>query len=136
MDSSLPGLERLVARFTGPMNLRFIVQPLIAIILGIRDGVHDAREGIAPFLWNLCTRREGRKRQLNKVLKRLLIPLIVAVVLDAIVQYMLFQRIRVLGAVIMGVTIMGLPYAFARELTNRIVSARSPAPLQTRPSRG
>jgi hypothetical protein len=49
---------------------------------------------------------------------------------------MLFQRIRVLGAVITGVTIMGLPYSFARELTNRITSARSHPPLQTRPSRG
>lgn len=85
---------------------------------------------------DLCTRPEGQNRQLKKVLERLLIPLIVAVVLDGIVQYLLFRRVRVLGAVITGVTIMGLPYSFATGLTNRIVSARSHPPLQTRPSRG
>jgi hypothetical protein len=46
-------------------------------------------------------------------------------VLDAIVQYMLFDRIRVLGAVLVGTLVMGLPYSLAREFTNRIVSTRS-----------
>lgn len=136
MNSSLDAFERFVARFTGPMHVRFIVQPVMAIILGIRDGVHDAREGTTPFLWDLCTRPERRTRQLKKALQRLMIPLVVAVVLDGIVQYLLFQHVRVLGAVIIGVILMGLPYSLARELTNRIVSARSHPPIQTRPSRG
>ena len=136
MDSSIAVLERFIDRLTGPMHVRFIVQPVMAIILGIRDGIRDAREGRTPFLQDVCTRPEGRARKLKEALVRLLIPLIVAIVLDAVVQYMLFQRVRVLGAVVVGTVIMGLPYSIARGITNRIASARIHAPFETRPSRG
>jgi len=107
------------------MHLRFIVQPIMAAILGIRAGIHDSRQATPPFIWSLCTQSAGRKRQLKQAGEHLVIPLIVAIVLDGIVQYLLFQRIRVLGAVILGTILMGLPYSLARGLTNRIVSARS-----------
>jgi hypothetical protein len=136
MDSSIAVLERFIDRLTGPMHVRFIVQPVMAIILGIRDGVRDAKEGRTPIIWDLCTRPEGRARKLKEVLVRLLIPLIVAIVLDAVVQYMLFQRVRVLGAVAVGTVIMGLPYSIARGITNRIASTRIHTPFETRPSRG
>lgn len=136
MDSSIGVLQRFIERLTGPMHVRFIVQPVMAIILGIRDGVRDAREGRTPLIWDLCTQREGRARKLKEVLTRLMVPLIVAIVLDAVVQYMLFQRVRVLGAIFVGTVIMGLPYSIARGIANRIASARFHAPFETRPSRG
>ena len=106
------------------MQVRFIVQPIMAAVLGIRAGIHDARQATPPFIWSLCTRPEGRKRQLKQALKHLMIPLIVAIVLDGIVQYLLFDRIRILGAVILGTLLMGLPYSLTRGIANRIVSAR------------
>lgn len=124
VDLQLPVFERFVARLTGPMSLRFILQPIMAAILGIRAGIHDARQGTPPFFWSLRTRREGWEQLLKQALGQLAIPLIVAIVLDGVVQYMLFQKIRVLGAVILGTILMGLPYTFARGLANRIVSAR------------
>jgi hypothetical protein len=136
MDSSVAVFQRFIERLTGPMHVRFIVQPVMAIILGIRDGLRDAREGRTPFLQDLCTRPEGRAGKLKETLVRLLIPLIVAIMLDAVVQYMLFERVRVLGAIVVGTLIMGLPYSIARGITNRIASARLHSPFQTRPSRG
>jgi uncharacterized protein len=132
MDSSLDVFERVIARLTGPMRLRFIVLPVMAIILGIRDGVHDAREGQPAFLWHLFRRPETRARQLKKALKQVMIPLIVAILLDAVVQYMLFRRIRLVGAVTVGTTLMGLPYLLARGITNRVVSAHSHSSSQPR----
>src|ERR1700741_1495304 len=35
----------ILARLSGPGRLRFIVQPTVAIVLGIRSGVKDTREG-------------------------------------------------------------------------------------------
>ena len=131
MDSSLSIIERLVVRFTAPGHFRFILQPLGAILLGIRDGVHDAKVGTPPFIWGLMSDPKGRKRRLQKALRSLAFPIIVATVLDGVVQYLLFREIRLLGAVLLGVTIMGLPYAFARALTNRIVSSRTHPPLPT-----
>jgi hypothetical protein len=106
------------------MQVRFLVQPTMAAILGIRAGIHDVRQATPPFIWSLCTRPEERKRQLKQALEHLLIPIVVAIVLDGIVQYLLFKWIRVLGAVILGTILMGLPYSVARGLTNRIISAR------------
>jgi hypothetical protein len=65
-----------------------------------------------------------------------MIPLIIAMIVDAIVQYVLFQRVRVWGAIVVGTVIMGLPYSIAKRITNRIASARIQRPLETRPSRG
>ena len=130
MNSSLDIIERVTARLTGPMNVRFILQPAMAIILGVRDGVRDAREGKPAFLLDLFTQPVGRKRHLKSAIQRLLIPFIVAILLDGVAQYLLFHQVRILGAVVLGVTIMGLPYSLARGLANRISTARSHTPVE------
>jgi hypothetical protein len=42
-----------VARPSGPGRLRFILQPVMAILLGTRDGVKDSRASSPPFPWGL-----------------------------------------------------------------------------------
>ena len=37
----------------GPMTFRFILQPAMAIIAALRDGVQDARLGRRPYVWAL-----------------------------------------------------------------------------------
>ncbi len=120
-------LEHLVARLTGPMHFRLIMQPLVAIALGIRDGLKDARAGRPPFVMDLIVRPQGRKRQLKQALETLVKPLIMAIVLDAVAQYLMFQTIYPTAAVFVGIAIMGVPYSLARGLTNRIASARAKA---------
>ena len=46
-------LEELPQRFTGPERLRFILQPMIAIVLGIRGGLADTKAGNPPYLFGL-----------------------------------------------------------------------------------
>ncbi len=117
-------LEHLGMRFAGPMWFRFIMQPTVAIVLGIRDGRKDARAGRAPFVWDLIVRPEGRKRQLKRALRSLIKPLIVAIVMDGVVQYLMLQAVYPAATVFVGVMILGVPYSLARGLTNRIASAR------------
>ena len=74
-------LEHLVARLTGPMHFRLILQPLVAIALGIRDGLKDARAGRPPFVTDLIVRPEGRKRQLKRALQALVKPIVIAIIL-------------------------------------------------------
>jgi len=120
-------LEDLVARLTGPMHFRLILQPLVAIALGIRDGLKDARAGRPPFIMDLLVRPEARKRQLKRALQSLTKPLIIAIVLDAVAQYLMFGTIYPGAAVFVGVVVMAVPYSLARGLTNRIVSGRTRA---------
>jgi len=120
--------QRLADRLTGPFSARFILQPLVAIILGIRDGVPDAKLGKPPFVVALLFARKGaipRAELLKTFLRRILLPLAVGVVLDMIAQWLLFDRVRLWSAVLVGATLVGLPYAAARGLTNRFVTNRN-----------
>ena len=57
--------DDMVARLHGPGRLRFILQPLVAIVLGMRDGIKDVRADRPPFLRNLLfhsTDRPGLMR--------------------------------------------------------------------------
>lgn len=117
-------LDEMLARLTGPMNFRFIVQPLVAIVLGMRDGRLDARAGTPPFIFDLIFKPKDRKRQLKSAFKSLLTPIIIGTILDAIAQYLLFKHVRPLPALFVGICVMGIPYSFARGITNRIVTLK------------
>jgi hypothetical protein len=119
--------EHLLARLTGPMHFRLILQPLMAIALGIRDGRKDAAAGRPPFVTDLLLRPEKRGRNIKEALKALAKPLVIAIVLDAVSQYLMLGVIYPGAAVFVGVVVMGLPYSIARGVTNRIVTTRRKA---------
>ena len=51
----------LAPRLSGAGRLRFLIQPAIAILLGVRDGRGDARAGRAPYLWSLVFEQKDRR---------------------------------------------------------------------------
>ncbi len=121
-------IERVIARVTGPMSLRFVLQPAMAILLGIRDGRLDSRAGAPPFGWALVFMK-GRRAALKSALNALLVPIIVGSVMDAIAQYLIFHQVRPGFALVVGTLVMGLPYVAARGISNRIITAmRKPEP--------
>ncbi|MEO8594445.1 MAG: hypothetical protein ABI759_14100 [Candidatus Solibacter sp.] len=130
MDFLSKIFEELVARITsGPMQFRLIVQPTMALLLGMRDGLADARSGSPPFIWGLLFQREHLKPSLKGALRRLQVPIALATLADALVQYLMFGYVRPLTAVIVGTLLMGLPYSIARGLSNRVRSTRKLRPL-------
>lgn len=56
-------LEELPQRFTGPGRFRFVMQPVIAIVLGICGGLADAKAGNPPYLLGLVL-KAGRRSEL------------------------------------------------------------------------
>lgn len=114
----------IVARVAGPMSFRFILQPLMAILLGMRDGKLDAKAGTPPFIFDLIFNPESRKKDFASAIKSLLKPMIIGFVIDLIAQYLIFQHIRLIPALIVGVGVIALPYALSRGVTNRIISAK------------
>jgi len=50
-----------LARASAPMKFRFVLQPLMAALLAIRDGRKDARAGRSPYFWAVL--REPRERR-------------------------------------------------------------------------
>jgi len=102
----------------GKGQLRLIIQPLVAMVLGARLGIADAREQQPPFglrVWR------GPER-LRYALSDVVVPFCLAVVVDAVLQHYTLGYIRPVAAVLVALLIVWLPYAIARGLANRIAS--------------
>lgn len=115
----------LMARLTGPGRFRFVLQPLVAIILGVRCGVKDARAGLPPFLWALLFHAEYRKQMWRDAIASVRDLIVVAILLDMIAQAIIFHEIRPGPAVIIGPPLILVPYALSRALTSRIARWRA-----------
>ena len=118
--------DTIDAMLHGPGRLRFLVQPLLAIALGIRDGRRDAAAGRPPFVSGILFVHATRKEELMTGLQALAKPLALSVTLDALVQYIIFRSVRLWHALLAGTILIALPYATARSLANRCVH-RTPA---------
>jgi hypothetical protein len=108
------------------LHFRFILQPLMAIALGLRDGRLDAKAGTSPFVIDVLFGSENRREYIVSALKNLAMPVALGTVLDAVSQYQIFEHVRPLGALLVGFGILGVPYVLARGLTNRLTAVRHP----------
>jgi hypothetical protein len=102
-----------------PGGFRFIIQPLIAIVLGIRDGHQDAMAGRPPYVLDILKGKESRKVRLAELRRQIGIPFAVAVVLDSILQYLVMRAWFLQTAIVMGTLLIAIPYVVARGLSNR-----------------
>jgi len=109
-----------------PFSLRFVLQPLLALLLGTRDGIRDAREGRPPFGLSLFQGRLPRRALLREALRAVAVPLCVAVLLDLGVQALVLPRALVGRAVGVGGLLVAFPYVLARGLSCRLAAQRRP----------
>jgi hypothetical protein len=123
-----PGFFDSIARdlggpgmFGGKFQIRLILQPIVAIVLGLRAGIADAKAGRAPFIKELVLAHEHRSRRaaLKEAVRDALVPLIVAFLIDSILQHMINGRVRPLVALIVGGLLVFLPFLIMRALANR-----------------
>jgi hypothetical protein len=115
-------LEELPRRFTGPGRLRFLLQPTVASVLGIRDGRADARAGHAPYLLGLLTASGRRRELLRGGLAAVRNLLAAGIVLDLAFQLVLYRSVHPGAALVVGPILICLPYGVARALANRAAS--------------
>jgi len=121
--------QDILARLSGPGRLRFIFQPVVAIILGTRSGMKDATAGLPPFLWALVFHQEHRRELLRSTLASVRNLVAVAVLLDLISQFLIFHEIRPGAALIVGPVLIGVPYALSRAFSNRIWNWKNRKPV-------
>ena len=115
-------IDELPQRLTGPGRLRFLLQPLVAIVLGWRGGLADARAGRIPYLFGLVAGGGNRKELLRSGLAAIRDLLAVGIVLDAIAQYLIYGQVHPGAALVIGPVLICLPYSVSRALTNRVAS--------------
>jgi hypothetical protein len=115
-------LLNLLVRVDGPGAVRFIVQPLVAIALGIRDGLRDADAGRSPFLsatFRDVSRRKALIRDLATAVGK---PFIVAIAIDAVVSYFVLGAIYPFSTLFVATVLIVVPYLVARELTVHVIT--------------
>ena len=114
----------VLGRLSGPGRLRFIFQPLMAIFLGGRDGLKDARASFPPFLWGLLFGCADRRHQLRKAFDSTRDLVAVAILLDIVSQALIFHEIRPGAAIVVGPVLIAVPYCVARAIANRVQTHR------------
>ncbi len=91
----------------------------------VRDGRKDAREGRVPFFWALFTDPEHRREMLRSGWKSIGKVFIIAIALDFVFQYIVFEDFRPLGALVAGLILAVIPYLLLRGPVNRLMRPRS-----------
>jgi len=119
LSHELSFFEGLLARLDGPMRLRMVIQPAVAITLAIFDGRKDCADCRVPYFISLVTQPENRREMLMSSWHSIGKVFILAIVLDSVFQHIVFNDINWKGALLAGIILALLPYLIFRGLVNR-----------------
>ncbi|HKQ76773.1 MAG TPA: hypothetical protein VJ810_23965 [Blastocatellia bacterium] len=102
------------------MSFRLILQPGMALIFAIRDGLKDAREGKPAYFYSLFTDPANRRNRLREGFKAVSRVFVLAIVMDLIYQLIVLRWFYPLQALIVAFVLAFLPYILIRGPVNRI----------------
>jgi hypothetical protein len=121
-------LEELPQRFTGPGRFRFLLQPMTAIVLGLRGGLRDAKAGHPPYLFGLFFSPGHRREFLRSGVAAIRNLIAVGIIMDLVFQLVLYRSVHPGAAVVVGPLFICIPYAVSRALTTRLAGWRRASP--------
>jgi hypothetical protein len=116
--------RQLIERPSGPMSFRFILQPAMAAIAAIHDGVKDARGGRPPYFWTIARNPRERVGRLREGLTATARIILFALAMDLIYQVLVFKTFYPNEAVIVALVLAFVPYLLIRGPVARIVRWR------------
>jgi hypothetical protein len=113
-------VENLSDRITGPMALRLILQPTMAMLMAIKDGLRDAKAGKPPYFWAMfgdpAHRREMVQSGWNSVAK----VFVLAFILDSVYQFIALRWFYPGEALLVACILAIVPYLIVRGPVNRL----------------
>jgi hypothetical protein len=120
VDSWERMVGNLIGRLDGPLHFRLFLQPGMALFLGIRDGIRDAREGNPAYFWAIFTNPSQSKELLKHGLRSVTRVLVLALVIDAIYQIIVSRWFYPGEALLVAFLLAFVPYLLIRGPANRI----------------
>jgi len=117
----------LPKRLNGPGRFRFVLQPTVAIFLGIRAGIADGRAGRLPYIFSLLSDGKRRWQLLREAFTQVATLVAFVILLDAISQWLILRAIYPGPALVVGPVLIAFPYSLSRALANRFVRGGKPA---------
>ena len=112
--------HNLTARLDGPLHFRFILQPLMSVLLAIRDGLRDAGNGDRAYLWSIVADSDQRSALLRAGLKSVARLFLLAFGVDVIYQIVAFRKVYPSEALVTATLLAAVPYVLLRGPVNRI----------------
>jgi len=110
----------ILERPGGPMTFRFILQPSMAAIAALYDGITDAREGRPPYLRALVSGPEEHSEYLREALISTGRIILLGLGMDAIYQATVLGRFYPGEMVIVALLLAFVPYLILRGPFARI----------------
>ncbi len=113
-------LRDIPKRLEGPGRLRFVLQPLMAILLGVRSGRADAAAGRSPFLRGVLLHAGHRGALVRSGFEAIATVLLAGILADSLFQWILLGISYPGAALVIGPVLITVPYALTRELTGAV----------------
>jgi hypothetical protein len=114
----------LVDRPSRPMSFRFFLQPTMAAIAAIHDGMKDARRHQSPYFWTILRLPQQRAARLNEGLNATARIILLGLVMDMVYQITVLKTFYPNEALIIAVVLAFLPYVLIRGPSERIARWR------------
>ena len=114
------GWANFLARPSGPLNIRFLLQPTMAAVMAARAGIADARLARPAFLWVALTDPGQRWRSIQSAWKDVRNVFLIAALLDALYQFTVQQFIYPLELLFTSALLAVVPYCVLRGPVNRV----------------
>jgi len=110
--------QDIVGRLHGPMQFRLIMQPTMACIVAVKDGMKDARNGSPPYFWALISEPENRKQFFKSGWKSVGKTFILGLVMDTIYQIWQLKAFYPFEAILVAILLAIIPYLLVRGPVN------------------
>jgi hypothetical protein len=123
---------QLLARVSGPMKFRLVLQPLMAAFFAVRAGLADAKAGKPPYFWGLLWARGHRVEMVKDGWKSISRVFLLAIALDVVYQIIVLRFVYPGEAIIVALVLAIVPYLILRGPVNRLARKREAA--STRPT--
>ncbi len=127
--------SQLLARVTGPMKFRLVLQPAMAAFFAIRAGLADAKAGRSPYFWGLVWKDRGhRTERLKEGWKSVGRVFILAIALDVVYQIIVLHFVYPGETIIVAFLLAIVPYLLIRGPVTRLArKKKTPAPIRSFP---
>lgn len=109
----------ILDRVHGPMTFRFYLQPSMALLAAIPDGIRDARLGHKSFFWSALWDRNvptGRLREGAISTARVVL---LGISMDIIYQFKVLDRFYPVEALMMAILLAVIPYFIFRWIVEQ-----------------
>lgn len=107
-------------RLHGPMTFRFILQPTMALIAALPDGISDAKHGHSAFFWTNRGNPEQRHGRLRQGLVSTARIMLLGLSMDLIYQLRVFEQFYPVEALMIAILLAIIPYFIFRWIIEHI----------------